>query len=84
MHKVEFSREAVKKLQDLPKKDRSRVYQSIKSLADDPRPRGCVKLKNREDRYRIRVGVYRVLYQIFDDRLVIIIITVKHRRDAYR
>jgi mRNA interferase RelE/StbE len=84
MYDVEFSREAVRKLRDIPKTYRDRIVKRIEALAEEPRPRGCVKLKGSNSRYRIRVGVYRVLYQLFDDRLVVLIITVRHRRDAYK
>jgi mRNA interferase RelE/StbE len=55
----------------------------IRSLADDPRPAGCEKLSGSE-RYRVRQGVYRIVYEIEDHRLVVLVVKVGHRRDVYR
>jgi mRNA interferase RelE/StbE len=52
-------------------------------LAENPRPQGSQKLSGR-DRYRIRQGVYRIVYSIEDDRLVVVVIKVGHRKDVYR
>lgn len=53
-------------------------------LGDEPRPRGCRKLEGEERTYRIRVGVYRIIYDIFDDHLVIEVLRVGHRQNIYR
>jgi mRNA interferase RelE/StbE len=53
-------------------------------LADNPRPPGCVKLAGQENLFRVRVGHYRIVYQIVDDRLIVVVILVAHRRDVYR
>jgi mRNA interferase RelE/StbE len=55
----------------------------MEALADAPRPQGCSKLTGR-DAWRIRVGDYRIIYEIFDDRRVVIVVVVGHRKDAYR
>ena len=65
------------------KKDRRRVVDKIRSLADEPRPAGCRKLSGAE-RYRLRVGRYRILYAIEDDRLVVTVVKVGDRKDVYR
>ncbi len=57
--------------------------QRIRSLADDPRPAGCEKLSGQE-RYRVRQGVYRIVYEIEDDKLTVLVVKVGHRRDVYR
>ena len=57
--------------------------QAIDKLALVPRPPGCKKLKGR-DAYRIRIGEYRVIYEIHDDVLIVLIIRVAHRREAYK
>jgi len=64
------------------KTDRRRVVTKIHSLADHPRPPGCRKLSGR-DRYRIRVGVYRILYSIRDRQLVVFVVKVGHRKNVY-
>jgi len=74
---------ASKELERLPAQQRQRVDAAIEALADNPRPRGCVKLKG-TDTYRIRVGNYRVVYQILDKELLIIIVRVGDRKDIYR
>ena len=65
------------------KKDRRRVVDKIRSLANEPRPAGCRKLSGAE-RYRIRVGRYRILYAIEDDRLIVTVVKVGDRNDVYR
>ncbi len=74
---------AVKDIEGLPDKDRSRVVYRIQGLAEDPRPRGCEKLSG-DDKYRIRQGKYRILYQINDDEVVVVVVRVAHRKQAYR
>jgi len=66
------------------KKDRQRIVASILALADEPRPIGCEKLAGNIDRYRIRVGRYRVVYSIADDDLVVLVVRVADRKDVYR
>lgn len=66
------------------KKDRQRIVASIRSLADDPRPPGCDKLAGEDDRYRIRVGRYRVTYSVEDRELLVFVVRVAHRKEAYR
>jgi len=56
----------------------------INALADDPRPRGVEKLKGVADQYRIRLRSYRVSYTIQDDRLIVLVLRIGHRRDVYR
>jgi len=65
------------------KKDRQRIVEAILSLAESPCPMGCRKLSGK-DKYRIRCGVYRVVYSIQDVVLVVTIMKVGHRRDVYR
>ena len=66
------------------KKDRKRIVASILALADEPRPVGCEKLAGRRDRYRVRVGRYRVVYSIADAELLVLVVRVAHREDVYR
>lgn len=76
-------RSAVKELNELDNKVVKRIINKIKSLASNPRPEGCVKLTS-EERYRIRIGNYRILYEIINDLLIIYIVKVAHRKDAYK
>jgi mRNA interferase RelE/StbE len=61
-----------------------RIDAAILELADNPRPFGCVKLSGQSHLWRIRVGDYRVLYEIQDQQLIILVISVAHRREVYR
>ena len=72
-----------KDLKGIPKKDVRRILTTIESLPDDPRPSGTKKLSGQE-RYRLRLGDCRILYEIEDERLVVCVVKVRHRRDAYR
>jgi mRNA interferase RelE/StbE len=80
---VEILRAAQTQLAKIAKQDRGRIIAAIRSLANVPRPHGCKKLSGRSA-WRIRVGTYRVLYEIHDDRLVVVVITLGHRKDVYR
>ena len=64
------------------KKDRQRIVRAISALAEDPRPPGCRKLSGK-DKYRVRSGQYRILYEIRDEALVIVIVKVAKRSEAY-
>jgi mRNA interferase RelE/StbE len=66
------------------KKDRQRIVARILALADKPRPIGSEKLAGQSDRYRIRIGQYRVVYSIADDDLVVLVVRVADRKDVYR
>ena len=76
---------AARDLGQLPRPISRRVARAIDPLADDPRPPGCEKLKaGAGDEYRIRVGDYRILYQVNDDKHTVLITRVRHRREVYR
>lgn len=76
---------AAKELDALPrKKDRQAVVARILALAEEPRPAGVVKLSGEEPLYRVRQGPYRIVYAIADDRLVVIVIRIVDRKEAYR
>ena len=66
------------------KRDRQRIVGRILALADEPRPAGCEKLAGEAERYRIRVGSFRVVYAIVDDELRVLVVRVAHRKDVYR
>ncbi len=81
---VEIARRAVKSIAGLPPAGQRRVRAAIDLLADEPRPPNCVALAGEESVYRVRVGDYRILYEVIDARLVVHVIRVGHRRDVYR
>lgn len=82
-YRVSLKQSVLKDLRPLPADDRARIMERIGALAQDPRPQGCEKLSALE-RYRIRVGDYRIVYAIEDAELVVWVVRVGHRRDAYR
>ena len=82
-YKVEFRKSVQKDLRAIPKRDQIRILRRISNLADDPRPVGCKKLSGQE-RYRLRQGNYRMLYEIQDVVLVVTVVEVGDRRDVYR
>jgi mRNA interferase RelE/StbE len=83
-YKIEFSNGASKQLKKLPIKVRTRIQTKIDDLVDNPRPNGVVKLEDSDNGYRIRVASYRVLYDIFDDVLVVTVVRVGHHKEVYR
>lgn len=83
-YRVEISRSATKDLRGIDRKWIPRIIEAIEALTSDPRPPGCKKLVGSDHTYRLRVGDYRVVYDIQDHTLLILIIRVRHRRDVYR
>ena len=82
-YKLSILRRAQKQLAKIPANDYKKIKKTILDLARDPRPPGSKKLKGR-DGWRIRQGDFRVIYEIQDDRLIIIVLKVGNRRDIYR
>lgn len=80
---VEILRVAQKELTKIDRQAQSRIIASIRELANDPRPAGCKKLSGRSA-WRIRIGAYRVIYEIHDNRLVVLVVTIGNRGDVYR
>jgi len=74
---------AVKELEALQTKDRRRIVNKIQDLASEPRPPGGEKLSG-QDRYRIRQGDFRILYEIQDSESTVTVVKIGHRRDVYR
>ncbi len=83
-YRVEIARRAIKSIAKLPRKEQLRVRAAIDLLADDPGPPGCVAMAGEDSVYRVRIGDYRILYEVIDERLVIQVVRVGHRRDVYR
>ena len=83
MYKILVERYAQKQLMKLSIAEIPAIKEAIASLADNPRPSGCKKLKG-EPAWRIRVGNYRVIYEIDDEKVIVIVITVCHRKDVYK
>jgi mRNA interferase RelE/StbE len=82
-YSITIMRRAQKELANLPADVYPRVRDALRSLAEQPRPGGCLKLKGREG-WRIRVGDYRVLYEINDNKQIVNVVHIGHRRDVYQ
>jgi mRNA interferase RelE/StbE len=83
-YNIEWKSSAARELKKLPKPIIAKIIHAVEELALSPRPLGVRKLTDTENTYRIRVGEYRVVYNIVDRRLVIEIIRVRDRKDAYK
>lgn len=79
---VTFKQSVAKDLRAIPNADVRRILDRINTLTLNPRGDGCVKLSG-QNRYRVRQGVYRIVYEIHDDRLVVIVVKVGHRSSVY-
>jgi len=82
-YEVSILKSAVKQLQRLPRDPQERLLESMADLANSPRPIGAIKLVGR-DAHRIRVGDYRIIYEIDDASQTVVVVAVTHRKDAYR
>ncbi len=82
-YRVTFKKSVAKDLRNIPNKDVKRILQKIDSLAVNPRGEGCTKLSAHE-RYRVRQGVYRIVYEIRDAELVVQVVRVGHRSAVYK
>jgi len=82
-YRIVIKKSAAKELEKIVKKDRIRIVERIQALAEDPRPVGSKKLSGQE-KYRLRQGDYRILYQIFESELIVSVVKVGNRRDEYK
>ena len=82
-YELQFKRSVAKDLRGIPKPDVARILERISALSNEPRPPGSEKLTG-EDRYRIRQGVYRIIYEIADAALIVTVVKAGHRRQVCR
>jgi mRNA interferase RelE/StbE len=82
-YSLAFKKSVAKDLRKFPRKDVKRILECIERLREYPRSEGCIKLSGQE-RYRVRIGVYRIIYEIQDSRLIILIVKVAHRSSVYK
>ena len=80
---VEISKKAYKDIRSLPKNMVQRVITKIRSLEDNPTPQGCKKIVGTENTWRVRVGNYRIIYDIYEEVLFVEVVKIAHRKDAY-
>ena len=82
-YRITFKTSVAKDLRMLPKSDIAKILGKIDTLSENPRGEGCIKLSGKEI-YRIRQGVYRIVYEIKDDVLVVNVVKVAHRSHVYK
>jgi mRNA interferase RelE/StbE len=80
---ITFARPARRELEALDASLVHRIVSAIDGLASEPRPRGCRKLRGESNLWRVRIGEYRVIYAVYDERRLVDIIAVRHRSKAY-
>ena len=83
-YQITYAQSALKSLRKLDRGVARRILQAIDDLSSDPRPAGCIQLKGGSGEMRIRVGDYRVIYDVIDDDIVVLVLAVGHRREVYR
>lgn len=82
-YRVDFTTAAARQVKKLPHPARARVLKAIEDLAEVPRPHGARKLVGEHVAWRIRVGDYRVIYEVLDRDLIVTVVRAAHRREAY-
>ena len=82
-YSLAFKKSVAKDLRSIPNNDVKRILNRINSLQENPRAEGCVKLSNQE-KYRVRQGIYRIVYEIQDTELIILVVKVAHRSQVYK
>ena len=82
-YSIDILRVAQKQLARIDRTQHQRIIDAIRALGTDPRPSGCKKLSGRPA-WRIRIGPYRVIYEIHDDRLLVLVVIIGDRKDVYR
>jgi mRNA interferase RelE/StbE len=84
VYTITLDKAAQKALTRLPKMVIARIREKIDALGEEPRPPGCEKMQDTDNDYRVRVGDYRIIYSIYDTRLLILVIDIGPRKDIYR
>lgn len=82
-YEIRFKESVARDLRSIPTRDIRKILERIDTLFEDPRGVGCVKLSGQE-RYRVRQGAYRIIYEIRDSEIVVIVVKVAHRSRVYK
>jgi mRNA interferase RelE/StbE len=83
-YKIEFTAAAKRQFDKLPDASRRRLAEVVDRLSENPRPSGMAKLSGEDGLYRVRSGDYRIVYRIQDNRLLVLVVKIGHRREVYR
>ncbi len=81
-YKINFKRSVTKDFISIPTQDVVRILNKIESLSNNPRAEGCIKIAGKE-LYRVRQGIYRIVYEVFDQHLIVNVIKIAHRSNVY-
>ena len=83
-YSIELTRSAARDLRKIPEPYHGKILIALKALGTDPRPKGCIKLAGGFPLYRIRIGTYRVVYEISDRIKLVLVERIGDRKDVYR
>ena len=83
-YQIEWKNSAYKELQKLPRQMIPKIVSAVGDLSDNPYPQGVKRLVGSKYSYRIRFGDYRVIYEVIENKLIIEIVRVRHRKDVYK
>ena len=83
-YQIKFKSSAAKEFRKLPPLIKERIREAVNQLTKNPRPSGVVKLKGEDRLFRIRIGEYRIVYEIDDSAKLVLVTRVRHRKDVYR
>jgi mRNA interferase RelE/StbE len=83
-YKVVFEKKYIKDLKYIHPSFHKAIFKAVLAIADNPRPEGYIKLKGANDLFRIRVGPYRVIYTIQDEKLIVLVLEIGDRKDVYK
>lgn len=83
-YQIDVSPAALRQLRKLSAPQRTRIQATVELLAENPHPPGAKKLVGRVDQWRVRTGDFRVIYELHDDRLLVLVLAIGNRRDVYR
>ena len=84
MYKVIVGKKIIKKARKIPQDISKQIDEVIINLSKNPTPHNCLKMSGYENRYRIRVASYRIVYDIYEDELVVLVVEISHRKDVYK
>ncbi len=82
-YQVKLSRRSIKALAALPRKEQSRIQAALDLLSETPRPPNCVAMAGENSVYRVRVGNYRIVYEVKDNILKVLVVRIGHRREVF-
>lgn len=83
-YEVRLARRALRSLAALERREQQRIRAALDLLAETPRPPNCVALQGEDSVYRVRVGDYRIVYEVLDEALLVHVVRIGHRREVYR